>query len=191
MIAESLAILPHRPKVSEKLFFFLSGILISAPFPFLVDSLIAYALYLSLPAFSAAIISIALISPILEEFAKAFPLFFRHGETEKSLFNLGFLTGLGFGVAEFLFYVLALGVPPLLRLPAILFHATNTSIVAYGIGRGKSFQFYALAVLLHFVNNFALMAFSWGTIVYYVVTLTSLVTAFILYTRTSERQLAY
>jgi len=147
--------IPHRPKLGEKIFFFISGAIISSPFPILVNSIVSYALMINLPRFSATLISAALIAPVLEEFAKAYPLFFRHGETEKSIMILGFLTGLGFGIAEFLFYVYILKVPALIRVPTLLFHATNTMIIAHGIGQNKSFRFYLFAVWLHFLNNFS------------------------------------
>jgi len=145
---------PHRPGIKEKLFFLFSGIVVSAPFPFLVTSLVSYALLRDLPQFWALFLAVAFIGPLVEEFAKAYPLFFRHGETEKSLMTLGFLTGLGFGITEFFFYVLMLHAPIPLRLPGVLFHATNTTIIAYGIAKNKSFPFYLLTVALHFSYNF-------------------------------------
>jgi len=51
-------------------------------------------------AFSVALL-IVILAPFIEELAKVFPLFYRHGETERSLVTLGLLIGLGFGVAEF------------------------------------------------------------------------------------------
>jgi hypothetical protein len=41
------------------------------------------------------------------------------------------------------------------RIPALFFHATNTSIVAYGIGKNKALKYFFLAAGLHFVNNFS------------------------------------
>ena len=39
--------------------------------------------------------------PFVKELAKVYPLFYMHGEIERSLVTLGLLTGLGFGEAEF------------------------------------------------------------------------------------------
>ena len=94
-----------------------------------------------------------LIAPLVEEFAKANPLFYRKEKTGRSLMILGALTGLGFGLAEFLAYVYS-GVPFLFRLPAVAFHAAGTSIVGYGISKGETARYYLLAVSLHFLNNF-------------------------------------
>ena len=51
-----------------------------------------------------------MIAPFIEELAKVFPLFYRHGETERSIVMLGILIGLGFGITEFVLYVAVLGV---------------------------------------------------------------------------------
>ena len=108
-----------------------------------------------LPIFYALLCSTAIFTPFVEEFAKAYPLFYRHGETEKSIFILGFLVGLGFGISEFFVYVLTLGAPILIRLPGIFFHAASTSITAYGIATKRPARFYLIAVVLHFSNNFS------------------------------------
>ena len=176
---------PHQPSISEKLFFFFSGALISTPFPALFNSLASYFLVLNLPVNIAIVISIAVVAPILEEFAKAYPLFYRHGETKRSIFTLGFLTGLGFGIAEFLLYVFIFQAPPLIRFPLIFFHAASTSIIAFGIGRKKAFPFYLLAVVLHSLNNLASFFGFWligGTFS----VLFSIVLAIFLYRKTSE-----
>lgn len=129
----------------------------SAPFPILVDSLLTRTLDVNLPRFYATLIVAALAAPLLEEFAKAYPLIYRHGETQKSLIALGFLIGLGFGLVEFALYITVFKAPFYLRLPALLFHASNTSIVAFGISRNKFPRYYLLAVFLHFLNNFSAM----------------------------------
>ena len=64
-----------------------------------------------MPLIYAQICSVAIVAPFIEEFAKVFPLFYRHGENERSIITLGLLTGLGFGITEFLFYVFILGAP--------------------------------------------------------------------------------
>ncbi len=142
----------HRPAFKEKLFFFISGIVTSVPltlfFSQFADSLIG-SLYYEF----ALLLSAVIFAPVIEEFAKAFPLLYRHGETERSIFILGFLVGLGFGIFEFLTYVLVLGVPFFFRLPAVAFHAASTSITAYGIATKRPIFFYLIAVALHFSNN--------------------------------------
>jgi len=144
----------HRPNLRENLFFFVSGIIMSVPLTLFIgwftDSLCVV-----LPIFYARLCSTVISTPLIEEFAKAYPLFYRHGETEKSIFTLGFLVGLGFGISEFFVYVLTLGAPILFRLPGILFHAASTSITAYGIGTKRPARFYLIAVALHFSNNFS------------------------------------
>lgn len=102
-----------------------------------------------------SVLSIGFLAPFVEELGKAYPLFYRHGETKKSVVTLGFLVGLGFGITEFLEYALIVGVPIVFRLPGIFFHAASTSIVAYGIANKKSTAFYLVAVALHFSYNAA------------------------------------
>jgi len=75
---------------------------------------------------------------------------------------LGFLTGLGFGIAEFFIYVFIYNVPFFFRIHPIFFHAASASIVAYGISNRVTLKFYFLAVLLHFLNNFfASLGYLW------------------------------
>ena len=83
----------HKPSWKELIFFFVSGLLVSIPFVAFYESLVP-------AAFSVALL-IVILAPFIEELAKVFPLFYRHGETERSLVTLGLLIGLGFGVAEF------------------------------------------------------------------------------------------
>jgi RsiW-degrading membrane proteinase PrsW (M82 family) len=78
---------------------------------------------------------------LVEEVAKVFPLFYRHGETERSIFNLGVLVGLGFGVTEFALYVFTLNAFFIFRLPGIIFHASSAGITAYGIAKKKPVLF--------------------------------------------------
>lgn len=144
----------HKPDVNEKLFFFLSGIIMSIPLTLLAEQL-SDSLVSVLPELDAAILAIAIIAPLIEEFAKAYPLFYRHGETERSIVTLGFLAGLGFGVVEFLLYVLVYSAPVVVRLPELFFHATNTSITAYGIATKNPLPFYLVAVALHALINFS------------------------------------
>jgi RsiW-degrading membrane proteinase PrsW (M82 family) len=144
----------HRPDLREKLFFFISGIIISVPLTLFIDRLVG-SLGILLPVFHATFFSTAILAPVVEEFAKAYPLFYRHGETQRSIFTLGFLVGLGFGISEFLIYVFGMGVPAYIRVPGLFFHAASTSITAYGIATKRPAPFYLIAVLLHFTNNFS------------------------------------
>lgn len=158
----------HKLYFREKLFFLFSGAVISTPFPFLADSLLNYFLAINLTNYWATLISAVIAAPILEEFAKAYPLFYRHGETQRSLFVLGLYTGLGFAISEFLFYIFFFHAPILVRIPALLFHATNTSIVAFGIGKKQIFRFYSIAVFLHAFNNFFALysnLFAYGSLI--------------------------
>lgn len=181
--------IPHKPKIYEKLFFLFSGAVISTPFPALANSLITFLLMANLPITTASIISIAIVAPILEEFAKAYPLFYRHGETERSIFILGFLTGLGFGIAEFFLYVYGFGAPIVIRLPLILFHAAATTIVAYGIAKYQALYFYIIAVILHFLYNLSIiMSGNWT----YIAVTTVVITYFLsyyLYKQTKEKMI--
>ncbi|MEL7669029.1 PrsW family glutamic-type intramembrane protease [Methanobacterium sp.] len=153
---DNLIIEPHRPNLKEKLFFLLSGIIVSIPITLLFGSFTRNFLDV-FPSFFASLISIIIFTPFIEEFAKAYPLFYRHGETERSIFILGFLVGLGFGITEFILYVFVLNIPVIVRLPGILFHASVTSIVAYGIAKKQPLKFYLIAVGLHILNNFSAM----------------------------------
>jgi RsiW-degrading membrane proteinase PrsW (M82 family) len=135
----------HKPDKKELIFFFASGILVSIPFSFFFSQIYVY-----FPAF----ISIVLFAPLIEELAKVFPLFYRHGETEQSIVTLGLLIGLGFGIAEFVLYVFFLDTPFIARLPGIIFHTSSTAITAFGIAKKKFLPYYFVAVLLHLGNNF-------------------------------------
>jgi RsiW-degrading membrane proteinase PrsW (M82 family) len=148
-----VTILLHGPTLRERIFFFASGILVSVPLTLFIDQFDESFLTM-LPQFYATLIPVVIVAPFLEEFAKAFPMFYRHGETVRSIFVLGFLVGLGFGIFEFLTYVLVLGAPILIRLSGIFFHACSTSITSYGVATKRTAPFYFLAVLLHFSNNF-------------------------------------
>lgn len=151
---DRISISLHEPNVQEKLFFLLSGVIISVPFTLFIASF-TDSLCLVLPLFYAQVCSIAIFTPFIEEFAKAYPLFYRHGETKKSLFTLGFIVGLGFGLSEFLLYVSVLNVSWFVRLPGLFFHAASTSITAYGIATEKPITYYLFSVFLHFLINFS------------------------------------
>jgi hypothetical protein len=131
--------------LGEKLYFFISGIAIGVPTAIFFE--VVFQNWFTV--FGVATI----VAPVVEEFAKASTLFYRFERAGKALVRNGFLAGLGFGVAEFFVYI-ERGVPFLLRLPAIGFHAAGAAIVAYGIYKRDTLKYYLLAVALHFLNNF-------------------------------------
>lgn len=140
---------------TEKFFFFLSGLVVGVPVALFFES-ISHLWFTTLGVAT-------LVAPIVEEFAKADPLFYRREKTGRSLMILGLLSGLGFGVAEFFAYVYR-GVPFLIRLPAVAFHAAGTSLVGYGVYKRQTFRYYVLAVALHFLNNlFGSLGWLWLT----------------------------
>lgn len=143
----------HKPGLGEKLFFCFSGLIVSIPITLYVNVFSSHLCFL-LPGFYSVVCTTSILAPFIEEFAKVFPLFYRHGETEKSIFTLGFLTGIGFGITEFILYVFVSGASVFARLPAIFFHASSTSITAYGIATKRPMQFYLIAATLHMLNNF-------------------------------------
>ena len=142
----------HRPDLREKFFFFTAGIVMSIPLTLLAEQLSFSLVSVSFPVWYE-LLSITIIAPFIEEFAKAYPMFYRHGETERSFFTIGFLAGLGFGISEFFLYVFVYSASIWTRLPVLFFHATNTSITAYGIATKKPVRFYLGAVTLHFLLN--------------------------------------
>jgi RsiW-degrading membrane proteinase PrsW (M82 family) len=143
----------HKPKIDEKIFFFACGMIISVPLTLFIYQY-TNALLAGLAPFTVTLISAAFFAPFIEEFSKAYPLFYRHGETQRSIFNLAILVGLGFGLVELLTYVLVVGAPLADRLPGLLFHPASTSITAYGITAKRPLPYYMVAVTLHFSNNF-------------------------------------
>ena len=196
VLREGEVVIPvHRPATKEKLFFFLSGIISSIPLTLFVSQF-ADALVSSLPPVYAVLFASVIFAPFMEEFAKAFPLLYRHGETSRSIFILGLLVGLGFVLVEFLLYVFVLGFPFVYRLPALLFHGASTSITAYGIATKRAPMFYLIAVALHFANNFSAFVqfavdpnalFGPWSIGVYGVMFTTLYLSWWLYTKTSEK----
>ena len=142
----------HKPDIKEKLFFLGSGLLMSVPFTLFFSDL-SNTLCVALPLLFAQVCAIVIFTPFIEEVAKVFPLFYRHGETERSLVDLGILVGLGFGLTEFALYVFTLNQHFLARIPGIIFHASSACITAYGIAKKKPIKFYLIAVEAHLVNN--------------------------------------
>ena len=118
---QKVAIGIHKPDIKEKLFFLGAGLLMSVPFT-LFFSDFSNSLCVALPMIFAEVCSLVIFTPFIEEAAKVFPLFYRHGETERSIVNLGILTGLGFGITEFFLYIF-LGAPIISRISGVIFHA--------------------------------------------------------------------
>jgi RsiW-degrading membrane proteinase PrsW (M82 family) len=145
----------HKPQMSELLFFLLSGAIVSVPLTLFVEQYFASPLLVGLSSFDITLITVAIFAPFIEEFSKAFPLFYRHGETQRSIIKLAVFVGLGFGIVEFITYVGTFG-PQIIvdRIPGLLFHPASTAITAYGIATNKPFPYYMIAVSLHFANNF-------------------------------------
>lgn len=171
------------------LFFLASGIIVSIPMAlFFEPSTTFLGRYFS--DVTSLILAVVILAPIIEEFAKAYPLFYRHGESQRSLFSMGFLVGLGFGIVEFLAYVIIVGVPWYVRVPGLFFHAALTSIVAYGIAEKHATGFYLLAVFFHAsVNLLAVLEVSF--LLYGVFLGTVFVLSFLLYSRASEQVTQY
>jgi RsiW-degrading membrane proteinase PrsW (M82 family) len=189
-VQNSVTVPIHRPNLKEKLFFLLSGLIVSIPQTAFISAFSAY-LISSMPSTDALILAVVILAPLIEEFSKAFPLFYRHGETERSIFTLGFLVGLGFGMAEFVEYVAILQAPIIERLPGIFFHASTASIIAYGIGRKQTAQFYVLAVILHLsANLFAIMDFPLAFVNFAVVFFAYFL-SWSFYRKTQEHQIPY
>jgi RsiW-degrading membrane proteinase PrsW (M82 family) len=156
MKPEGCVIPIHKPSNTEMLFFFSCGVIISIPITIFVASL-ADSLLTGLTAFTATLISTAVFAPFIEEFSKVFPLYYRHGETQRSILHLAIMVGLGFGIIELFTYVFLAGATVIERLPGLFFHPSSTTIAAYGIATKRPLIFYALAVSLHFSNNFLVL----------------------------------
>jgi RsiW-degrading membrane proteinase PrsW (M82 family) len=135
----------HKPSFKELTFFFLSGIVVSIPFALFFEQLSAVV---------PVVLSVVILAPFIEELAKVFPLFYRHGETERSIVTLALLLGLGFGITEFFLYVFVSGVPFVFRIPGLIFHASSASITAYGIAKKNPWSYYLTASTFHVVINF-------------------------------------
>ena len=138
----------HKPSLREYTFFFASGILVSIPFALFFESLVPF-------SFALLLVTVA---PFIEEIAKVFPLFYRHGETERSLVTLGLLIGLGFGIVEFFEYIFIAGSPIIGSIPHIIFHSSTATITSYGIAKKNPLPYFLIAIGLHVVNNFFALA---------------------------------
>ena len=109
---------------------------------------------------------------------------------QKATVIFGTAVGLGFGVTEFLVYVLLLGIPFCIRLWGIFFHASTTTIIAFGIAKKRTWVFYLMAVSLHFANNFlALLGGTWSVTGATAIEVISYLVAWRLYTRTREKNI--
>jgi len=179
----------HRPSLKEKLFFLSSGIVVSIPIAFFFEPTAGF-LSNYFPGFASEVLAIAVFAPIIEEFAKAYPLFYRHGESQRSIMMLGFLVGLGFGITEFFEYVVILNVPILVRLPGIFFHGATATTIGYGIATRRPAAFYLISVLLHFSINF-LAIYGVSGPPYAIVLTVTYVLPIILYKRASEEMIPY
>jgi RsiW-degrading membrane proteinase PrsW (M82 family) len=178
----------HKPDIKEKIFFLSAGLLMSVPFTLFFSDL-STALCVAMPLIIAQVCAIVIFAPFIEEGAKVFPLFYRHGETERSFLDLGILVGLGFGLTEFALYVFTLGAQVLGRIPGVIFHASSACITAYGIARKKPLQFYLMAVAAHLANNLLVLFSSTSSILYIpstIVWLATYIQAWRLYHLTSE-----
>lgn len=175
----------HKPDAGELLFFFLCGAITSVPLTLFVYQYADFIL-VGLDPSTATLISIAIFAPFIEEFAKAYPLFYRHGETERSIFNLAVLVGFGFGIVEFITYVL-LNASLASRLPALFFHPASTGITAYGIAKKRPLPCYLAAVALHFSYNYLVMTAPFGFEIAVFVAAITVFTAWQLRSRTKEK----
>ena len=186
--SENKARIPvHKPGIKEKTFFFSSGILISVPFT-VFFSQFSNVLCIALPVLVSQVCSSVILAPFIEEFAKVLPLFYRHGETERSTVKLGILTGVGFGATEFVLYVFVLSAPFISRLPGIIFHGCSAGIVAYGLASKKPILYYLIATALHLVNNlFALFPNMLGYVIGPAILVATYLIAWYLYRKTTER----
>ena len=151
-INEKVVLSIHKPDLKEKIFFLLAGLLVSVPFTIFFSDF-SNSLCDFMPILFAQLCSVVLLAPFIEEFAKVFPLLYRHGENERSLMTLGVLTGLGFGITEFILYTFVLGAPLFSRLPGLIFHSASAGITTYGIIKNQPFRFYIFSVTLHSINN--------------------------------------
>jgi RsiW-degrading membrane proteinase PrsW (M82 family) len=185
---QSVTVSVHKPDIKEKMFFLSSGLLMSVPFT-LFFSDFSNSLCVALPLFFAQVCAVVIFAPFIEEVAKVFPLFYRHGETERSLMELGILVGVGFGLTEFVLYVIALDASIIARIPGIIFHASSAGITAYGIAKKKPLKYYLIAVAAHLSNNL-FAVFSAAVAFLYIPALIILIATYLLawrlYQQTSE-----
>jgi RsiW-degrading membrane proteinase PrsW (M82 family) len=172
----------HKPTRKELAFFFASGILVSIPFALVFEQL---------SSFISIALSIVILAPFIEELAKVFPLFYRHGETERSIVTLGILIGLGFGISELALYVFLAGTPLIDRIPGVIFHASSAGITGYGIAKKNPLPYYLIAAILHVTNNFFALeaAIPFGIFVEIIVLFAAYLLAWRLYHQASKEKI--
>jgi RsiW-degrading membrane proteinase PrsW (M82 family) len=176
----------HKPDASEMVFFFLCGVVISVPLTLFIYQY-ADTLLVGLDPFTATLIARTIFAPFVEEFTKAYPLFYRHGETERSIFNIALSVGMGFAIVELATYVSAVGAPVTDRLPGLFFHPASTSITAYGIATKRPLPYYLVAVFFHFSYNYLVLASSFGFLIALFVMAMTVFTSWQLRSRTKEK----
>ncbi len=186
MKEDKVTIRLHKPDASEMVFFFLCGVITSVPLTLFIYRY-TDALLVGLDPFIVSLISQVVIAPFIEEFSKAYPLFYRHGETQRSIFNLAILVGLGFGLVETITYVSILDTPLVYRLPGLFFHPASTSVTAYGIATKRPLPFYLIAVFLHFANNYFALTSLIPLLASIVVVSITVFASWQLYNRTKEK----
>lgn len=189
-MTETCTIPIHKPKNSEMAFFFACGIVMSIPLTIVTASL-ADTLLTGLDTLSATLISTAFFAPFIEEFSKVLPLYYRHGETQRSILNLAIMVGLAFGIVELLEYVFLFGTPVVFRLPGLLFHPSSTAVAAYGIATKRPVPFYALAVALHFSANFLAVIYPFPFSASILIVALAVYLGWTFYGRTKETAIAY
>ena len=179
----------HRPGFLEMLFFLVSGIIVSIPIAFFFEPSIGL-LRSFFSGLQLEFFALVAVAPIVEEFAKAYPLFYRHGESQRSIMILGSLVGLGFGITEFFEYVLLIDAPIIARIPGVFFHVASAVTIAYGITTKRSALFYLVAVGLHASINL-LAYFGQAGVPYALVLTIAYALPVALYRRTSEKMIPF
>ncbi len=176
----------HRPRTREMIFFFFCGVIMSISITFFISAVLEAPLS-GLPALSAQVIFVAVFPGFIEEFSKIFPLYYRHGETQRSILNLAIMVGLGFAIVELLEYVIFLGTPIYVRVPGLFFHPSTTAISAYGIATKRPIPFYLLAAALHFSANFSAIVSPFPFSLEFIFIALAIYLAYSFYNRTKEK----
>jgi phosphotransferase system glucose/maltose/N-acetylglucosamine-specific IIC component len=98
--------------------------------------------------------------------------------------------GLGFGISELVEYVVLLHVPLLIRIPAVIFHASSAAITAFGIAKKNPLPYYLISVALHASNNFfAVVVLPIGAFVELLVLIGSYFLAYHFYRQASKEKM--
>ena len=118
-------------------------------------------------------IPLTLLSGIVQEATKLVPVLFAWRYSKKS-FNpqfgliVGAVSGAGFGIFETIWNIIdigtygwiwsKIGIDGILSgLGSVVIHTSFTAIVGYGLTKGKGWQFYLIAVLLHSIMNYRIV----------------------------------